>query len=71
MIVTILNVTLLLQIKLGNKLLVYISCCLAGRAYPLGDIPPNLVDTVKAEVFKCVTVLHTKDGTEGMLWEHF
>ncbi|XP_078620345.1 vacuolar protein sorting-associated protein 8 homolog isoform X1 [Branchiostoma floridae x Branchiostoma japonicum] len=52
-------------IKLGNKLLVYISCCLAGRAYPLGDIPPNLVDTVKSEVFKCVTVLHTKDGTEG------
>jgi hypothetical protein len=24
---------------LGNKLLVYISCCLTGRAFPRGDIP--------------------------------
>ena len=31
------------QIKLGNKLLVYISCCLAGRAYPYGDIDKDKV----------------------------
>ena len=31
------------QIRLGNKLLVYISCCLAGRAYPYGDIPKEKV----------------------------
>ena len=26
------------------------SCCLAGRAYPLGDIPSDLVPRVKHEV---------------------
>ena len=31
------------QIRLGNKLLVYISCCLAGRAYPYGDIDKEKV----------------------------
>ncbi len=38
------------QIRLGNKLLVYISCCLAGRAYPLGEIPSEHVARVKEEV---------------------
>ncbi|XP_035826479.1 vacuolar protein sorting-associated protein 8 homolog isoform X2 [Aplysia californica] len=47
------------NIKLGNKLLVYISCCLAGRAYPLGDIPDDLVSVVKSQVFQCLTCLHT------------
>ena len=32
------------QIKLGNKLLVYVSCCLAGRAYPYGDIQVTIKD---------------------------
>ena len=32
------------QVKLGNKLLVYISCCLAGRAYPWGDVPKFTLD---------------------------
>ncbi|KAK6181620.1 hypothetical protein SNE40_009442 [Patella caerulea] len=49
------------QIKLGNKLLVYISCCLAGRAYPLGDIPPEHIEDVKNKVFDCITCLHTKN----------
>ncbi|CAH1788234.1 unnamed protein product, partial [Owenia fusiformis] len=49
------------QIKLGNKLLVYISCCLAGRAYPLGDIPEHLVSVVKEDVTKSITCLHTKN----------
>lgn len=26
------------------------SCCLAGRAYPLGDIPEDLVPLVKNQV---------------------
>ncbi|XP_072180793.1 vacuolar protein sorting-associated protein 8 homolog [Diadema setosum] len=51
------------QIRLGNKLLVYISCCLAGRAYPIGDIPPHLVSSVKEGVWKCLTALHTKDAS--------
>ena len=29
------------QIDLGNKILVYVSCCLAGRAYPYGEVPPD------------------------------
>ncbi|XP_033629373.1 vacuolar protein sorting-associated protein 8 homolog [Asterias rubens] len=52
------------QIKLGNKLLVYISCCLAGRAYPLGDIPSDLIKSVKEGVWKCLTSLHTKQANE-------
>ncbi|XP_077997967.1 vacuolar protein sorting-associated protein 8 homolog isoform X1 [Glandiceps talaboti] len=52
------------QIKLGNKLLVYISCCLAGRAYPFGDIDEESVHTVKESVFKCITTLHTKNRKE-------
>ncbi|XP_072048156.1 LOW QUALITY PROTEIN: vacuolar protein sorting-associated protein 8 homolog [Amphiura filiformis] len=52
------------QIKLGNKILVYISCCLAGRAYPLGDIPPHLVKGVKEGVWQCLTALHTKKPPE-------
>ncbi|GFO47915.1 vacuolar protein sorting-associated protein 8-like protein [Plakobranchus ocellatus] len=47
------------HIKLGNKLLVYISCCLAGRAYPLGDIPEDQVFIVKDQVFRCLTCIHT------------
>ncbi|XP_033098288.1 vacuolar protein sorting-associated protein 8 homolog [Anneissia japonica] len=49
------------QVRLGNKLLVYISCCLAGRAYPLGDIPHFLVNQVKDGVWKCLTQLHTEE----------
>ena len=39
------------SILLGNKLLVYISCCLAGRAYPMGDIPDHLIGKVKDDIF--------------------
>ncbi|KAJ8352337.1 hypothetical protein SKAU_G00238130 [Synaphobranchus kaupii] len=40
------------QVIMGNKLLVYISCSLAGRAYPLGDIPEDLVPQVKNQPFR-------------------
>nr|CAD7425885.1 unnamed protein product [Timema monikensis] len=53
------------QIALGNKLLVYISCCLAGRAYPAGDIPAQDIQNVKYEVFKCLTCLHSKDASDS------
>ena len=52
------------QIRLGNKLLVYISCCLAGRAYPYGNIPEELVAQVKYDVYSCLTALHTKRASE-------
>ena len=48
--------------QLGNKILVYISCCLAGRAYPLGDIPYENVARVRTDVLHCLTSLHTASG---------
>jgi len=36
--------------SLGYKLLLYISYCLAGRAFPTGDIPPSDARRVKWEV---------------------
>nr|XP_015214627.1 PREDICTED: vacuolar protein sorting-associated protein 8 homolog [Lepisosteus oculatus] len=50
------------QIIMGNKLLVYISCCLAGRAYPLGDIPEDLVPLVKNQVFEFLIRLHSTEA---------
>ncbi|KAM4615181.1 vacuolar protein sorting-associated protein 8 homolog isoform 2-T2 [Polymixia lowei] len=52
------------QVVMGNKLLVYISCCLAGRAYPLGDIPEDLVPQVKNKVFEFLIRLHSADLCE-------
>ena len=54
------------HIALGNKLLVYISSCLAGRAYPLsGDVPAEDNQRVRHEVFKCVTCLHSKNASDS------
>lgn len=55
------------QIVLGNKILVYVSCCLAGRAYPHGEIERDELKKVKHEVFKCITTLHTKKALEDEL----
>jgi len=41
---------------------VYISCCLAGRAYPLGDVPRDSVARVRTDVLHCLTSLHTSTG---------
>lgn len=38
------------DLSLGNKLLVYISCCLGGQAYPIGTIPADYSQEVKKEV---------------------
>ncbi|XP_014701634.2 vacuolar protein sorting-associated protein 8 homolog isoform X2 [Equus asinus] len=51
------------QVVMGNKLLVYISCCLAGRAYPLGDIPEDLVPLVKNQVFEFLIRLHSSEAS--------
>ncbi|KAK7901808.1 hypothetical protein WMY93_018577 [Mugilogobius chulae] len=52
------------EVIMGNKVLVYISCCLAGRAYPRGDIPEDLVTQVKNQVFDFLIRLHSADSTE-------
>ncbi|XP_077438362.1 vacuolar protein sorting-associated protein 8 homolog isoform X2 [Vanacampus margaritifer] len=51
------------EVVMGNKLLVYISCCLAGRAYPLGNIPEDLVVQVKIQVFEYLILLHTGESS--------
>jgi len=51
------------QIQLGNKILVYISSCLAGHAYPSGTIADEDVAHVKDAVLNCVTALHTCQPT--------
>lgn len=53
------------QITLGNKLLVYTSCCLAGRGYPYGDVPQELVQDVKQRVFQCVTCQHSLNAKDS------
>ncbi|XP_007575590.1 vacuolar protein sorting-associated protein 8 homolog isoform X6 [Poecilia formosa] len=52
------------DVVMGNKLLVYISCCLAGRAYPIGDIPEDLVVQVKYQVFEFLIRLHSGDSSQ-------
>uniref|UniRef100_A0A3B4VJT2 VPS8 subunit of CORVET complex n=1 Tax=Seriola dumerili TaxID=41447 RepID=A0A3B4VJT2_SERDU len=52
------------EVVMGNKLLVYVSCCLAGRAYPLGDIPEDLVVQVKNQVFEFLIRLHSAESSE-------
>ena len=46
---------------LGNKLLVYISQCLAGRAFFHGDIPGDRVKQAKYDVFSTITLLSDRD----------
>ncbi|XP_058614433.1 vacuolar protein sorting-associated protein 8 homolog [Onychostoma macrolepis] len=52
------------HVVMGNKMLVYISCCLAGRAYPLGDIPEDLVPQVKNQVFEFLIRLHSVEAAQ-------
>ncbi|KAM4626129.1 vacuolar protein sorting-associated protein 8 homolog [Discoglossus pictus] len=52
------------QVVMGNKLLVYISSSLAGRAYPLGDIPEDLVPLVKNQVFEFLIRLHSPEAPQ-------
>ncbi|XP_015748737.1 PREDICTED: vacuolar protein sorting-associated protein 8 homolog [Acropora digitifera] len=55
------------DLSLGNKLLVYISCCLAGQGYPVGSIPEDLAQEVKRKIFNCITARSTKDDSETEL----
>ena len=52
------------DIKLGHVLLVFISCCMAGRAYPVGEIDTDLKVKVKHQIFTCLTCLHSKRAAE-------
>ncbi|KAK7592848.1 hypothetical protein V9T40_007600 [Parthenolecanium corni] len=49
---------------LGNKLLVYISCCFAGHAYPQGELVESMVDNVRNQVFQTICVQHSINADE-------
>ncbi|XP_058066857.1 vacuolar protein sorting-associated protein 8 homolog [Anopheles bellator] len=55
------------DLHLGNCLLVYISSCLAGRGYPSGEIAPDTIPSVKHEVLRCLTVIHSNNASDGEL----
>lgn len=49
------------EIEQGNKLLLYLNCCLAGRAYPFGNLPENMVDIVPIETYKFLVQLKNRN----------
>lgn len=40
---------------------------MAGRGYPIGEVPKDDVQQVKYEMFKCLTNLHSKDADDSEL----
>ena len=46
-------------ITLGNALLVYASCCLAGRDFPRGELPEGLPKRVKADLLRALLSQHS------------
>lgn len=53
--------------NIGNHLLVYISFCLAGRGYPIGEIPKENVQNIKNEILRCLTAFHSPNGEKEEL----
>lgn len=47
----------------GNIILVYVSSCLAGLAYPTGHIPENDIPRVKHDVLRCLETIHSINST--------
>lgn len=53
------------EIALGNKVLLYLSCCLAGRVFPYGSqLPSELVDVVPIETYKFMVSVRSKDPSK-------
>ncbi|EYC13578.1 hypothetical protein Y032_0043g795 [Ancylostoma ceylanicum] len=53
------------EVERGNRLLLYLHCCLAGHAYPYGTLPPEQLTVVPDQVYRCITSLKGKDGTSA------
>lgn len=52
-------------IQLGNALLVYASCCLAGRGFPKDDMPENMAQRAKADVLRALLSQHSSCAEES------
>ncbi|VDM43800.1 unnamed protein product [Toxocara canis] len=55
------------EVAQGNKLLLYLQCCLAGRAYPFGSLSNDLVSTLPLQVYRCLVSLKGKDGAAAQV----
>ncbi|ETN74519.1 hypothetical protein NECAME_04005 [Necator americanus] len=53
------------QVERGNRLLLYLHCCLAGHSYPYGTLPPEQLAVIPEQVYRCITSLKGKDGTSA------
>ncbi|CAI2350744.1 unnamed protein product [Caenorhabditis sp. 36 PRJEB53466] len=50
---------------LGNKVLVYLNCCLAGMAYPFGALDEEHRKRVPLEAYRCISSFKGKDGGDA------
>ncbi|XP_070163192.1 vacuolar protein sorting-associated protein 8 homolog isoform X1 [Polyergus mexicanus] len=46
-------------IKLGNAILVYTSCCLAGRGFPKNELPEGVPQKAKADILRALLSQHS------------
>ncbi|XP_011698851.1 PREDICTED: vacuolar protein sorting-associated protein 8 homolog isoform X2 [Wasmannia auropunctata] len=46
-------------IKLGNAILVYTSCCLAGRGFPKDELPEGMPQKAKADILRALLSQHS------------
>jgi hypothetical protein len=46
-------------IKLGNAILVYTSCCLAGRGFPKDELPEGVPQKAKADILRALLSQHS------------
>ncbi|GMT24491.1 hypothetical protein PFISCL1PPCAC_15788, partial [Pristionchus fissidentatus] len=50
------------EVQQGAQLLLYLHCCLAGAAYPIGSLPEDQEKIVPVQVYRCITSVHGKEG---------
>ncbi|XP_066928995.1 vacuolar protein sorting-associated protein 8 homolog [Clytia hemisphaerica] len=56
--------------QLGCTILVYLSCCLAGNQYPIGQIDANLVQEVKSDIFTSIIIKRSEHADFHETYPH-
>ena len=54
-----------IQSEQGNKLFLYLQCCLTGHAYPTGDLSESLRRNLPVEIYRCLVSQIGKNGDAG------